>query len=131
MAVESDRVAEEMKTNRKQIAGQLKYELKKLDDRRRIIEKGLKLVSRELKQNHIERTKIIQIVGELSRQLIDNKIDFETKKVLQTSISTFSGMLTDLGSAGSVNLSHVVKNTEKNLKAIPQNLKLLLDAPSK
>jgi len=131
LAVESNRIAEEMKTQRKMIAGQLEYELKKLDDRRRIIEKGLKLVSQELNQNHIERKEIITVFGELSRKVMDDSMSLEARKEIHFVISTCSGMLTHLGSTGSVNLSHVVENTERNLKAIPQNLKLLLETPSK
>ena len=119
LKVEQIRITEEAKIRHHQIDATLKVALKILEDRKKAIKNAFQIVSKELKQQHIERNEIIRSISNLNNGILDKANSLETKQLLQTALVEMSALLTNLGDQSTSKLALITENTSKALDAIP------------
>jgi len=117
LEAEQKRKINENKLKENQIDASLKFALKSLNERKIQLEKSFNIISKDLEQQHIERSKIIMSVSNLNNAIINKDYSFEDRQLFQTSLIEMSNLLKSMGEQSTSKLSLIAQNTQKALEA--------------
>jgi hypothetical protein len=130
LAAKTEIMKKEIETRKVLIDEALKLQSKELDDRRKIIERGLDVVTETLLKSHITKTQLIKTHREMLSKLLDDKISVERMREIRFAMETVMNGIVHMSSEDTIKLGTAVENTKNALNAIPQAKQLLLAAPS-
>lgn len=123
--VEQLRIDKEAELRHKQIDAALEASLKILEERRAAIADTLRIVSKELEQAHIERSRVLQIIENLTEKMVDPASGLEERQLYHSTIGYFAEVLTQMGDQSTAKLTLIADNTRKALEAMPHTRSLL------
>jgi len=125
LETEQLRIGKEADIRHNQIDSALKLGLKILEERRLAIEISIEVVSKELEQSHLERSKIVESISNLTDQMSDKDYSSEDRQLFYSTIGLLAETLKEMGNQGTAKLTLITNNTRKVLETVPETRALL------
>jgi hypothetical protein len=120
LETEQLRICKEAEIRHNQINSALKLGLRSLEERRLAIETSIQIASKELDQSHMERSKIVESMLNLTDQMSDKTYSSEDRLLFHSSIGLLAEILKEMGNQGTAKLNLITNNTLKALEEVPQ-----------
>lgn len=121
LETEQKRIEAEAGIRHHQIDAALKAGLQLLEERRVALQMALQVVSKDLENSHLEKRRILDCIDNLVRNISDQSLSIEEKKLSHTAIAMFTESLKGIGEQSIVKLDLIAKNTQKALDAMPRS----------
>ena len=118
--VEQTRIEEEAKIKHHQIDAALSAGLRTLEERRMAFEASLGLVAKKLEHSHIEKNRIIDSIQLLTKNIANQQVSIEDKRISMEAISYLTESLKTIGEQSIISLELIAKSTLKALDTSPR-----------
>ena len=115
--LKKEEIKRKFKSMDKAIQSIKEIEIKELEEQSNRLKEVLKVTSKNLKSNHIEKKEIINSINNLTKGAMDSKKSIEDKKILLELVKIQSNYLQVLGEQGIATLKQLADTTQKAIIA--------------